>query len=153
MLELQKAMVYRLTAMRGPLDPTAGSPRGTRQYWEMSAGTLSGDGINATMALPGGDWMSMSPDGFWRPNVRVQWLTDDGAVLLMHYTGLVEQNARFKAAAEHDQETAFDDHYMRMVVTFDTGAERYRWLNERIFVARGRLLGASQIEYEIYQLG
>ena len=50
----------------------------------MTEGVLEGDGIAATMALPGGDWMAMS--------------------------------------AETDSETAFDDHYMRMVITFDTGS-------------------------------
>jgi hypothetical protein len=31
----------------------------------------------------GGDWMQMSPDGFWRPDVRAQFRTDDDAVVLM----------------------------------------------------------------------
>jgi Protein of unknown function (DUF3237) len=118
----------------------------------MTSGVLQGEGINATMALPGGDWMRVSHDGFWRPDVRIQWVTDDGAVVLMHYTGLVEQTPAFMSAADADQETSFDDQYMRVVITFDTGARRYRWLNQSIFVARGRLLGASQIEYEVHRI-
>ena len=47
---------------------------------------------------------------------------------------------------------AGDDQYMRMFMTFDTGAERYAWLNEHLFVARGRLAGAAEIEYEIYRV-
>ena len=39
--------------------------------------------------------MGVSGDGFWRPDVRAQFLTDDGVVVLMHYTGLVEQTSRF----------------------------------------------------------
>jgi hypothetical protein len=148
-VELQPCLIYRLTAMRGPLEPTDGSPLGPRQYFEMTDGELTGNGIDATMALPGGDWMVMSPDGFWRPDVRIQWVTHDGAVILMHYDGLVEQNPAFKAAAENDRPTAFDDQYMRIVVRFDTGAEKYRWLNQSIFVARGRLLGTNAIEYEV----
>jgi hypothetical protein len=67
----------------------------------------------------------------------------------MHYDGLVEQSEAFRAAAERGTPTEFGDQYMRMVVRFDTGAERYRWLNQSVFVARGRLLGANAIEYEV----
>jgi hypothetical protein len=41
---------------------------------------------------------------------------------------------------------------MRMVVSFETGDERYRWLDESIFVARGRILGTGRVEYTIYRL-
>jgi hypothetical protein len=41
---------------------------------------------------------------------------------------------------------------MRLAVTFETGEERYRWLNESLFVARGRLLGTGKIEYTLYRV-
>jgi hypothetical protein len=66
--------------------------------------------------------MGVSYDGFWRPDVRAQFLTDDGAVVLMHYTGLVQQTARFAEAAEADEPTAWADHYMRLSIRFETGA-------------------------------
>jgi hypothetical protein len=148
---LRREMTYRLT-IRGPLAPTAGSPRGERQYFEMAGGTLTGDRINARVAMPGGDWMRRSPDGFWRPDVRVQLMTDDDAVILLHYTGLVELTERFKAAAEKNQPTAWEDQYMRMVFDFDTGSEKYAWLNKSLFIARGRLIGTTELEYEIYRV-
>jgi hypothetical protein len=148
---LRREMTYRFT-IRGPLASTAGSPRGERQYFEMTAGTLTGDRINARVAMPGGDWMRRSPDGFWRPDVRVQLVTDDAAVILLHYTGLVEQTERFKAAAEKNQSTAWEDQYMRMVFDFDTGSEKYAWLNKSLFIARGRLIGTTELEYEIYRV-
>lgn len=67
----------------------------------------------------------------------------------MHYTGLVEQNEAFKKAAEANQPTAWGDQYMRLMIRFDTGAENYRWLNQSLFIARGRLLGTGQIEYAV----
>ena len=47
--------------------------------------------------------MSLGSDGYWRPDVHAQFLTDDAAVILMHYTGLVQQTERFAAAADADQ--------------------------------------------------
>lgn len=76
-----------------PLDPTIGSPFGAKQYWQVSEATLSGPGIRAGLAATGVDWMSVSDDGFWRPDVRAQFVTEDDAVVLMHYTGLVEETS------------------------------------------------------------
>jgi Protein of unknown function (DUF3237) len=148
---LEQVMTYRLR-IRGPLASTRGSPRGERQYWEMLEGMLTGPNVNARIAMPGGDWFSLAPDGFGRPDVRVQLVTDDDAVILLHYTGLVQFTDAFTVAAEAGTPTRFEDQYMRMVMTFDTGAERYAWLNQSIFLAEGRLAGKQEIEYRIYRL-
>jgi hypothetical protein len=151
MIGLQPELTYTVTTTQ-PLEPTAGSPLGSRQYWQISAATLSGDRITATLAATGVDWMAMSPDGFWRPDVRAQFVTDDGAVVLMHYTGLVQQTAAFREAAEADRASDWADQYMRLAIQFDTGADKYRWLNTSLYVAAGRLLGTGKIEYAVHRV-
>jgi len=96
--------------------------------------------------------MEVSADGYWRPDVRLQLRTNDGAAILMTSRGLVEQTEAFKEAASADRETGWDDQYMRMMVSFEAGDPRYRWLNESVFVARGRILGTGRAEYTIYRL-
>jgi hypothetical protein len=150
-MELEHVLTYRFTT-RGPLGRTEGSPRGARQYWEMTDGTLTGRDLHARIAMPGSDWMAEAPDGFSRPDVRVALVSDDGALILMHYTGLVEHTDAFLAAAGENRSTGWDDQYMRFAVSFDTGAERYRWLNQSVFVARGHILGTHELEYEIYRV-
>jgi hypothetical protein len=44
------------------------------------------------------------------------FLTEDGAVILLHYTGLVEQTDAFVAASENGTAMTWDDHYMRMAM-------------------------------------
>jgi Protein of unknown function (DUF3237) len=95
---------------------------------------------------------ALADDGFWRPDVRVPFQTDDGETVLMHYTGLVQQTDVFKQAAEANKSTEWGDQYMRLAMRFDTGAERYGWLNTSLFVAKGRLLGTGSIEYAVYRL-
>jgi hypothetical protein len=151
MIDLQFEMTFRFTT-RGPLGSTAGSPVGTRQYWEMSHGTLTGDRINATIGMPGGDWNAVSTDRFGRPDARVQLVTDDGALVLLQYTGLVERTEAFVQAAKANRSTNWDDQYMRMFMRFDTGAPRYAWLNESLFIAEGRLHGTNDIEYAVYRM-
>lgn len=131
---------------------TQGSPRGDRQYWEMSEGTLERQGLRAHVAMPGGDWMTISSDRFGRPDVRVQLESDDGELILLHYTGLVERTDAFQTAAEANRATDSEDQYMRFAMTFDTGAERYRWLNESLFLAEGHILGTNELEYRIYRV-
>jgi hypothetical protein len=151
MIGLEREMVYRVRTTQS-LEPTVGSPLGAKQYWQVSEATLDGPRIRATLAATGLDWMAVSVDGYWRPDVRAQFVTDDGAVILLHYTGVVEQTETFKAAAAADRETSFDAQYMRLFIGFETGAERYRWLNTNLFVAQGRLLGVGHIEYEVFRV-
>jgi hypothetical protein len=94
-------MTYHLT-VKGPLGATEGSPTGSREYWEMASGRLTGARINASITMPGGDWMIVSSDRFGRPDVRTQFVTDDGALILLRYTGLVERTEAFKGAGGTD---------------------------------------------------
>jgi hypothetical protein len=150
-MQIEPVMTYRFRT-RGPLGETAGSPLGNRQYWEMTEGTLTGNGINARIAMPGGAWTKLSPDGCSRPDVRVQLVTDDGMMILLHYTGLIQVNDGFRQAAVNNTATDFEDHYMRMVMQFDTGAKKYEWMNKYLFLAEGRLHGTNEVEYRIYQV-
>ena len=149
--DLDFAMTYTVRTTH-PLEPTVGSPLGAKQFWQVSEATLDGARIKAHLAGAGLDWMSVSSDGYWRPDVHTQFLTDDAAVILMHYTGLVQQTERFAAAADADQPTGWTDQYMRLAVRFETGAQQYLWLNTSLFIAKGRLLGTGHIEYEVYRV-
>jgi hypothetical protein len=151
MPQLEFEMMYHLT-VRGPLPPTEGAPRGARVYWEMADATLEGERINARSAMRGIDWFEPGPDGFGRPDVRLQFITADNAIVLLRYSGLVEMNAAFTQAAETGRSTRFEDHYMRMAMVFETGHARYSWLNQHLFVAEGRLAGEKQLEYRIYRV-
>jgi hypothetical protein len=151
MAGLEFEMIYHLR-VRGPMPATQGAPLGERIYWEMSAGTLEGPRIKARIAMPGGDWYRPGADGFGQPDVRVQFVTDDDAVILLHYTGLVQMNDTFTKAAEAGSATRFEDHYMRMAMRFDAGAPKYAWLNQHLFVAEGRLTGKDQIQYRVYRV-
>ena len=148
-MQLTEAFIYRVKTT-GPLKTTKGSPAGERLYWTVSEAELDGPKIKAKLA--GSDWMWVSDDGFWRPDVRAPFTTDDGETILMHYTGLVQQTDAFKKAAEADQQTDWSDQYMRLMIRFDTGAERYRWLNQWLFIAKGRLLGTGRIEYAVMRV-
>jgi hypothetical protein len=138
-------MTYRCVT-RSPLEV------GGRTVWQVAEATLDGDGIHATLAAPGSDWMLDPGDGMWRPDVRVAFTTNDGAAIALSYRGLVEQTDTFVSAAQADRATRWDDQYMRMALWFETADDRYLWLMRSLFVARGRLLGTGQVEYEVHRV-
>jgi hypothetical protein len=149
--QLEFEMTYRVKTTH-PLDLTRSAPYGAKQYWQVSEATLAGERIRAKLAAPGMDWMLVHDDGFWRPDVRAAFITDDEAVILLHYTGLVQQTEKFKQAAEANRPTGWEDQYMRLAMRFDASAERYRWLNQSLFIATGRLEGTGSIEYAVFRL-
>jgi hypothetical protein len=151
-LASELVMTYRLQ-VRGPLESRDGSPPSTRRiYWEMTKATLEGPQIRATSPMSGIDWFSPSEDGFGRPHVRMPFLTDDGALILLEYRGIAQASEAFVRAVERDTATDWGDQYLRMALTFDTTSERYQWLTQSLFIARGRLRGAKDLEYQVFRI-
>jgi Protein of unknown function (DUF3237) len=134
------------------IEPTHGSPFGAIQFLGVAAATLTGKRIDAKLIGAGYDWMRIGDDGYWRPEVQAQFRTADGAIVLMRYSGLVEHNEALLALAAADRLSDCSAHYMRMVFSFVTGADRYRWLNTSVFVGAATRVGAGQVEYEIYRV-
>jgi Protein of unknown function (DUF3237) len=152
MIELQYEMTY-LETIDGPLASTKGSPGEERLCWQVTSGSLQGPRINATVVIPGTDWMRLGTDGLRRPDMRIQLTTGDGAVILFHYdNALIRPTPEFLAALAGGGRTAWTDQYMRMVPKFEVGAKAYSWLNQSLFIGVGRVAGRLQIEYAIYRV-
>ena len=66
MIELEYEMTYAEN-IGGPLGPTAGSPLGERLCWQVVSGRLRGPRIDASLAMPGMDWMRLGIDGVRSP--------------------------------------------------------------------------------------
>ena len=148
---MELALEFTFEAMLGePLVPGAG-PYGTRMVIPLSAGTVRGARINGTLAGIGGDWALVGADGWARIDVRGQILTDDGAVIFVTYGGVLELNETVMVAmAAGDQGTEFEDQYFRITPRLETGDARYAWVNQAVFIARGRLIGGG-VMYEVYR--
>jgi hypothetical protein len=111
----------------------ADGPAGTRVVVDASGGTFEGPQLSGVIVAPGGDWVRLAADGSMRLDVRLLLRTNDGADILMTYQG-IGVGADVRAAA-----------------LFETGDERYAWLNTVQAVATGRV-GRGQVTYEVYRL-
>lgn len=152
MIELVYEMTYT-EQIEGPLGPTTDSPLGERLCWQVTTATLHGPRINATLAMPGTDWIRLGADGTRRPDLRAQMVTDDDELILFRYDlAVIRASERFLAALASGHATQFADQYMRIAPQFEVGAGRYAWLCESVFVGRGRLTRPNAIEYELYRV-
>ncbi len=125
-------------------------PFGTRMVGNVSGGPVTGERIKGEIVGAGADWLLVGPDGFGRVDVRLQIQTHDGALIYVSYLGLIELNEA-AGRAMVGEATAFDDHYFRTTPRLETGDERYAWVNQTLFVARGRFI-ENGVAYEVFRV-
>lgn len=91
-----------------------------------------------------------------RLDVRFQIVTDDGACIYVSYPGVIQLTDKLKAAmmstdAVWPEETSYDDQYFRATPRLETGDERYAWVNQTVFLARGRIT-SNGVGFEVYRV-
>jgi hypothetical protein len=129
--------LFTITANTANNTMLAGAPQGSRMLVTVTGGTFEGPKLKGTVDNGGGDWLTMRADGSAKLDVRITLRTEDGAAILMTYTGIgVMKDGAFS---------------IRTAPLFETGDERYRWLNNVQCVAKGAP-GAGNVTYEVYAL-
>lgn len=141
---------FTCNAVLAPPLPIGAGPIGTRMYYGVTSGEVVGDRLRGKV-LGGGEWALIGPDGFLRVDVRLQAETHDGAHLYIQYVGLLELNDAVQGALASGSGTDFGDQYFFTNPRFETGDERYAWLNTTFFVGEGRLLPDPGVEYRVYR--
>ena len=145
-------LVHEFTAnakLDAPL-PIGAGPIGTRMYYGVTGGEVTGDRLNGAI-LGGGEWALIGPDGFLRVDVRLQVETHDGAFLYIQYVGLLEVNEAVQDALANGTGTDYGDQYFYTNPRIETGDERYAWLNTTFFVGEGHIIPDSGVEYRVWR--
>ena len=123
--------------------------RGTRAIAVVSGGSFEGERLKGEVLTPGADWVVIGSQGHAQIDVRLLLKTSDGANIYMVYTGVLEQNEAFQQAAASQSGSEFGDYYFVTQIRFETGDERYQWLNHLAAVGEGRLIPGG-VEYRVY---
>ncbi len=127
-----------LTAMLGGETPVVTGPSGTIATATVTSATFAGPRISA--AAPEGvaaaDWPLVRADGTMVLDVRANMRTDDGADIFITYNGIGVP----RVGGGYDIRTA---------PLFQTGDERYAWLNNVQAVGIGSTIDGG-VEYQIY---
>jgi len=118
------------------------TPLGTRVIAECRSFDMAGERINAHLkGAAAADWLTLDARVQGTLDVRTLVETDDGALVFVSYRG------RIDLSAGPDVATSF------AAPLFDTGDERYLWLNRIQAVAKGTLSdGGATLVYDMYEV-
>ncbi len=84
-------------------------------------------------------------------DVRATLETGDGAYIYVQYYGVIVLNERVQRALAAGETPDFGDTYFVTQPRFETGDDRYKWLNRVMAVGEGRPL-AGAVEYRVYEV-
>lgn len=113
---------------------------GERIIADLTGGTFEGPKLKGKVRASGADWALIGSDGTIRVDVRAVLETDDGAVIYMPYRGRMVVNRALGAVlGSGEGATEYGDTYWITQIQFETGDERYAWLNTLMAVGEGKL--------------
>ena len=116
---------------------------GARSIGALTAVSLEGDRIRASLAGPAAADFMIRTGAIGVIDVRLTIRTDDGALIYMTYGGRLDLSNPAAGI------TAY------VAPVFETGDERYAWLNAVQAVGKGRLVvqdGAARLDYDFYEV-
>jgi hypothetical protein len=114
----------------------SGTPVGTRAIIEVGEARFEGERINASAkGRANADWATFRPDGTATLDVRVLLETDDGALIYVTYGGRMDLSTMTVYSTPQ----------------FETGDERYAWLNGIQAVGKGTTDGTTLV-YDVFEL-
>jgi len=127
------------------------TPAGWRRIDVFRGGTFKGPKIEASILSGGSDALLRRRDGAMQPDVRLTLKTDDGPLLYVTYRGIRHGPAEVMARIADGEMVGAHEYYLRNAMFFETGAEKYDWLNRIIGVGIGRRTPQAAI-YEVYEV-
>jgi len=127
------------------------TPHGRRRVIAITGGSFRGERL-AGRVLPGGaDWQLVRADGVAELDARYTLETVDRSLIYVRNFGYRHGPADVMRRLMAGDPVDPSLYYMRTTARFETGAERYRWLNGLICVASGARRAAA-VELEVFEV-
>ncbi len=99
----------------------------------------------------GGDWRMIRPDGASKLDVRTTLRTDDDHLLSMTCRGIATMSQETLQRILQGETVDPSEYYFRTTPYFETGSEKYRWLNRIVAVGYGERTQAG-VSYKVYAI-
>jgi Protein of unknown function (DUF3237) len=132
--ELQTRYVFTITARIAEATTAGDLGYGVRRIIPITGGEVRGEEVNGKVLPFGADFQIIRPNELIDLEARYAFETDDGAVVYVENKGIrfgpADLLVRLKRGEPVDPKLI----YFRTVPKFETGAEKYRWLMEHIFI-------------------
>jgi hypothetical protein len=141
-----------LTAYLDPPHLNEATPYGIRKVVPVTGGTFTGDRLQGIIEPLGGhDWALVRTDGSLVLDVRLTLTTDDGDRILMTYHGVRTGPADVLDRLARKEPVDPGEYYFRIAPRFETGSEKYAWLNNIVCVGYGERLDAGP-RYTVFEI-
>jgi hypothetical protein len=132
-------------------NPVGPGPGGNRVIADISGGTFEGERLKGEILPSGADWIVIDDNGVGKVDVRATFRTHDGAHIYVQYYGILVFNEQANESLAGGKPAEFGDTHFITQPRFETGDERYTWLNSVMAVAEGRPL-PNAVEYRMYEV-
>ena len=136
-------------ALHPPMDVGA-TPEGYRMIVMVGDGRFDGPRLSGKVVPnSGADWSRIRPDGSGALDVRMCFRTHDGALIFVHWNGLMvfdpSEQAYALDFAKPDDPAGAHRYYFRTSPVFETADARYAWLNKVVSVSKSRTGGGGVV--------
>ncbi|WP_441247440.1 DUF3237 domain-containing protein [Kitasatospora sp. McL0602] len=125
---------------------------GRRRVINIIGGTFEGPRLSGVILPGGADWQVLHADGMASIDTRYTLHTHDGAHLYLSTNGLRHGPPEVLRRLAAGEQVDPGEYYFRLFCRFETGDERYQWLNRTLAVASAART-AEAVHYEAYTLG
>lgn len=151
MAEIRTEHLFNISITVDPLQMLGATQYGERRIASITGGVFEGKKLKGTVLPGGGDWLLFRNDGMLQLDVRMTLKTDDDALIYMTYKGLRHGPAEVIDRLNKGEAVDPSEYYFRTSPFFETGAEKYAWLNGIVAVATGHRLATGPV-YDVFQV-
>jgi hypothetical protein len=116
------------------------TPYGVRRIAKLNAGSFEGPKLNGTVSPGGGAWTLVRRDGVLDIEVRLILETHDKHQIYMHWKGLRRVPKEVIDRLHRNETVDPGTYYFRATPYFETGSEKYGWMNCICAVATGSVV-------------
>jgi hypothetical protein len=128
------------------------TPLGTRRIVPVTGGSFKGERLSGiVMPNAAADWILVRADGSIQLDVRLTLKTDDEEMIYMNYRGIRNSSPEVAKRLANGELVDPSEYYFRTAPVFETGAERYAWMNNIICVALGTRV-PTEVRYKIFEI-
>ena len=114
----------------------------------MKGGSFSGPRLRGRILPGGGDWVLLRRDGVAQLDIRLTLRTDDELVYVS-CDGIFDIAPEVRQRILQGAEVDPSEYYFRTALGFETGAQKYSWLNRLLGVGVGKRTAAG-METEVF---
>ena len=130
---------------------TFSTPLGTRMIAVVERGTVEGPRLRGEFLPGGGDWIMVGSDRVARLDVRATIRTHDDELVYVTVTGRATLSDEAIGRLWAGETIGWEEMHARSAPLFETGAERYAWLNSTVAIAVNEL-SLNHVNYRVYSV-